>query len=97
MNDSPLQNTANTFPGMQNWGHSKSTSIVQGGGLGSLKSELKRTGEVGDGGQASVCLLCEKNCVIFKHHAVLSEKLLGSCFFVLSMFQHIKVFFIKKA
>ena len=52
MNDSPLQNTANTFPGTHNWGHSKSTFIVQGGGLGSLESQLKRTGGVGDGGQA---------------------------------------------
>ena len=56
-------------------GHSKSTFVVQGG---SLKRELKRTEERGEGRKGgggggvsslSVCSLCEKNCLIFKHQA----------------------------
>ena len=63
----------------------------------SLKSELKQTG--GGGSSLSVRSLCEKNYVIFTQQAKFSQiscLAVAKCFFVLSLVQHIKVFFYSK-
>ena len=76
-------------------GHPKSMLVVEGGwGSGSLKNERKQT--AGGGSSLSVRSLCEKNCLIFQCQ---TEFFLISClavaesFSILSLDQHIKVFF----
>ena len=59
-------------------GHSKSTFVVQGGGGGSLKSELKR---IGRQGVKPICTfaLWKKLPDFQMAGKVLPDKLLGSC------------------
>ena len=59
-------------------GHSKSTSAVEEGRGGSLKSKRKRTRR---GGGQDFLFVCSVKQIarFFKQQTVLSDKLLGSC------------------
>ena len=55
--------------------------------------------EQGEGlSSLSACSLCEKNCLIFQtaEFILISSVAVAKSFSVLSLVQHIKVFFIKK-
>ena len=48
--------------------------------LRSTESKQKQSGAGGGWSNLSLCLLCEKNCLIFQTgNRVLSDNLLGSC------------------